>query len=108
MDNISPYTPEERREMRRLLIASGISIEAWCTRLRRSADFLRSLSPEQAGIVAAQAAAIAADPEDYGEETELAAAREQVEAITESDRATFVWRRIVELRRRYYPELPED
>ena len=48
MEDFSPYTSEERREMRRLLIASGTSVEAWCRRLRRSADFLQSLSPAQA------------------------------------------------------------
>ena len=51
MEDFSPYTQEERREMRRLLIASGASVEAWCRRLRRSADFLQSLSPAQADIV---------------------------------------------------------
>jgi hypothetical protein len=106
MEDFSPYSPEERREMRRLLIASGTSVEAWCRRLRRSADFL--LSPGQAEIVAQQAAAIASDPADYGDEGALAETREQILAIEETERATYVWRRIVELRRRHYPELPEE
>jgi hypothetical protein len=108
MEDFSPYSAEERREMRRLLIASGASIEDWCRRLRRSADFLQSLSPAQAEIVAQQAAAIAADPGDYGEEADLAEARSQLALISEGDRGTYVWRRIVELRRRHYPDLPEE
>jgi hypothetical protein len=107
MDDFSPYTREERQTMRRLLIASGNEIDAWCRRLRRSADFLQSLSPAQAGIIVEQAAAIAADPGDYGDEEALEAARRELAGIDEADRATFVWREIVAVRRRHYPELPD-
>lgn len=107
MQDFSPYTPEERREMRRILIASGYEIAAWCGRLRRSADFLQSLSPEQAGIVAEQAAAIAADPLDYGAEEDLELARARLAAVDEAERGAYVWREIVALRRRHYPDPPE-
>lgn len=107
MQDFSPYTLEERREMRRLLIASGYEIDTWCGRLRRSADFLHSLSPEQAGIVAEQAAAIAADPQDYGEERDLERTRRRLAQVSEEERATYVWREIVALRRRHYPPSPE-
>ena len=108
MEELSPYTIEEQQEMRRLLLASGNEIDAWCRRLRRSADFLQSLSPAQAGIVAEQAAVIAADPSNYGDEEELEATRQRLSAVEDSERAAFVWREIVALRRRHYPELPEE
>lgn len=103
MNSLGPYDADELRLMRRLIIASGSDIAAWCTRLRRSADFLQSLSPEQAGIVAEQAAAIAASPTDYGGEEALAAERERMSLILEAERAAFTWREIVTLRRRHYP-----
>ena len=108
MDDAFPYTNEERREMRRLLIASGYEIAAWCGRLRRSAGFLVSLSPAQAGIVVEQAAAIEADPLDYGDEDELERTRRRLAEVREEERATYVWREIVALRRRYYPAAPEQ
>jgi hypothetical protein len=107
MQDFSPYTPEERREMRRLLIASGFEVDAWCNRLRRSADFLLSLSAEQAGIIAEQAAAIASDPLDYGDEQELERTRVRIEQIAEQDRAKFVWNEIVAKRRLHYPAQSE-
>jgi hypothetical protein len=106
MRDLSPYTIEEQQEMRRLLIAAGQEVLAWSQRLRRSADFLLSLSPEQAGIVAEQAAAIAADPEDYGDEEELEHTRVRVARISESERGPWVWNEIVALRRRHYPAAP--
>jgi hypothetical protein len=107
MQDLGPYTLEEQREMRRLLIASGNEIDAWCQRLRRSADFLQSLSPAQAGIIVEQAAAIASDPRDYGDEDALQVTREMLAAIDEGERSTHVWKQIVAMRRRHYPELPE-
>jgi hypothetical protein len=107
MEELSPYTLEERQEMRRLLIASGNQIDAWCSRLRRSAGFLQSLSPAQAGIVAEQANAIEADPSDYGDDDALEATKRRLAEIEENERSTFVWREIVALRRRHYPDLPE-
>ena len=107
MQDYGPYSLEDLREMRRLLIASGSDVAVWARRLRRSADFLLSLSPAQAGIVAEQAAAIAADPSDFGGEEALTATRDRLAAIAESERATYVWRAIVALRRSYYPDLPE-
>ncbi len=108
MQDLSPYTLDERREMRRLLIASGNEIDAWCRHLRRSADFLQSLSPAQAGIVAEQAAAIASDPADYGDDASLEATRQRLAMVEAAQRATYVWREIVALRRRHYPDLPEE
>jgi hypothetical protein len=108
MPDSGPYTLEDLQTMRRLLIASGYDVGVWCGRLRRSADFLLSLSPEQAGIVAEQAAAIAADPNDYGDEQALAATRDRLSLVAENERATFVWREIVALRRSYYPDPLED
>ena len=108
MQESSPYTLEEQQEMRRILIASGNEIDAWCRRLRRSADFLQSLSPAQAGIVAEQAAAIEADPADYGDESALEATRQRLAEVADDDRATYVWREIVALRRRHYPDPPEE
>lgn len=108
MQDVGPYSLEERRLMRRLLIASGVEVDAWCRRLRRSADILQSLSPAQAGIIAEQAEAIAADPADYGDEQALVLTRTRLAQIEESERATYVWREIVELRRSHYPALPED
>jgi hypothetical protein len=108
MQGIGPYSADDLREMRRLLIASGYDVTAWARRLRRSADFLLSLSPQQAGIVAEQAAAIAADPGDYGDEAALASTRERLSTVAESERPAYVWREIVALRRTYYPELPEE
>ena len=103
MSDVWPYTDEERREMRRLLIASGNEVVDWSRRLRRSADWLLSLSPEQAGIVAEQAAAIAANPEDYGDEKDLERTRVRLAEVSEADRGSWVWREIVAVRRRHYP-----
>lgn len=108
MENFSPYSQEELRAMRRLILALGSEVEAWTRRLRRSADFLLSLSEEQAGIVAEQASAIAADPGDYGSEEALAAARLLLSQVEEDKRAAFVWREIVAIRRRHYGDLNEE
>lgn len=103
-----PYTPEELRGIRRLILASGASVEEWAARLRRSADFLRSLSPGQAAIVAQQALAIAADPDDYGDEAELLAARTELAALSASDRLRHVSQYVIAVRRRHFSGLPEE
>ena len=103
MNDLGPYSDDELREMRCLIMASGADVATWCNRLRRSADFLSSLSPAQAGIVAEQAAAIAAEPDNYGEIDALAAARTRLEEVPAGERAAFVWREIVAHRRRHYP-----
>jgi hypothetical protein len=103
MQDLSPYTIEERQEMRRLVIALGHEVSVWCSRLRRSADYLLALSPEQAGIVAEQAAAIAWDPADYGDDAALEATRIRLASVAEGERTAFVWREILALRRRHYP-----
>lgn len=103
-----PYSDDELRRIRRLILASGASVEDWTARLRRAADFLQSLSPGQAEVVAQQALAIGADPEDYGDEHELFAVREEIAAVPEADRLRYVSRHVIETRRRYYPTLPEE
>lgn len=107
MNDLGPYSADELREMRCLILASGAEIAAWCKRLRRSADFVSSLSPAQAGIVAEQAAAIAAGPDDLGGEEVLLAARTRLDAVPPDDRAAFVWREIVAVRRRHYAKTEE-
>jgi hypothetical protein len=104
MNELGPYSLDELREMRRLILASGGDIAVWCTRLHRSADFLSSLSPSQAGIIAEQAAAIAAEPEDYGDDEMLVTARATLALIPPEQRAEAVWRQIVAFRRRHYDE----
>lgn len=100
---MGPYSLDELRLMRRLILALGIDISIWCQRLRRSAAYLQSLSPEQARIVVEQASAIAADPTDYGGEEALEETRRQLETVAAEERATYVWREIVDVRRRHYP-----
>jgi hypothetical protein len=108
MDSFHPYSVEELRAIRRLIVASGASVEEWAARLRRSADFLQPLSPGQAEIVAQQAMAIAADPEDYGDEIELLAAREELAAVPKGDRLRHVSRYVIAVRRRYFTGIPGE
>jgi hypothetical protein len=108
MSAFHPYTIEELRGIRRLILASGASVEAWAARLRRSADYLQSLSPGQAAIVAQQALAIAADPDDYGDESELLVAHAELAAVPEGDRLRHISRYVIAVRRRHHPGLPED
>ena len=108
MNGFHPYTNEELRHLRRLIIASGVSVEDWAGRLRRAADFLQSLSPGQAEIVAQQALAIAADPGDYGAEEELVIVREQCEAVPQPERLRYVSREVIEVRRRHFPGAPDE
>lgn len=108
MQDLHPYTTDELRRMRRLIVAAGLTVEAWSARLRRSADFLQSLSPGQAAIVAQQAAAIAADPDDLGDGTDLEAEREELEALPESDRSAYLARQIIAIRRTHFPGDPDE
>lgn len=103
-----PYTDDELRAIRRLIIASGSSVEEWAARLRRAADFLQSLSPGQAEVVAQQALAIASDPADYGAEDELIIVREEIAAVPEAERLRYVSRHVIATRRRHFPNLPDD
>lgn len=108
MADYHPYSDEELRQIRCLILASGVSVEEWSRRLRRSADFLQSLSPHQAEIVAQQAQAIAADPDDYGGESALLAAREELLAIPASDHLRHISRHVITIRRRYFQGLPDE
>jgi hypothetical protein len=108
MNDFHPYNADDLRRIRRLIIASGADVAEWAARLRRTADFLQSLSPAQAEIVAQQALAIAADPEDIGEQNEIVAVREELEAVPEGERLKYISRHVIEVRRRYFPGIPDD
>jgi len=99
----TPYTTEELREMRRLILAAGIDIDTWVQRARRSAEFVRSLSPAQADVISAQALAIAAEPEDAGEPLALAEAAELFAAVSHEERQKLLWRMLLAFRHRHYP-----
>src|SRR5207245_759375 len=73
-NDYSPYTQDELQEMRRLIVASGSDVPAWVQLTRRSAEFVRSLSPAQADIITAQALAVAIEPDDLGSTEGLVAA----------------------------------
>ena len=108
MNDFTPYSSDELRRMRRLILAAGQSIPEWTGKLRRSADFLQSLSPGQAAIVAQQAAAIAAEPEDYGSELLLQEARVELADVPEGERLTYISRQIILIRRQHFPGPPDD
>ncbi|HEY7294861.1 MAG TPA: hypothetical protein VH916_07450 [Dehalococcoidia bacterium] len=97
------YTPDELRAMRRLIVASGISIVEWVRRTRRSAEFVRSLSPEQADVITAEALAVAAEPDDLGEPVEMAEAVATFALVAPEERQKTLWRLLLEYRRRHYP-----
>jgi hypothetical protein len=103
MNELSPYSDDELRRMRRLIRAAGQDVEEWSRKLRRSADFLQSLSPAQAAIVAEQAAAIAADPHDLGPDGLLAVEIDEVNAVPEDERLTYISRQIILIRRAHFP-----
>jgi hypothetical protein len=93
--------------MRRLILATGQTITDWCGRLRRSADWLSSLSAAQAGIVAEQATAIASDPDDVGSPAEMEAALEEISAVPEPERTAYLSRQIIAIRNIHYPGKPD-
>jgi hypothetical protein len=103
----APYSNEELREMRRLIVASGTSVIEWVQRTRRSAEFVRSLSPAQADVITVQALAVAAEPDDTGTSEELSDAEELFAEVEPEDRHKRLWRLLLEIRRRHYPELEE-
>jgi hypothetical protein len=108
MMNFHPYSTDELRHLRRLIVASGASVEEWSARLRRAADFLQSLSPAQAEVVAQQAQAIADDPDDYGDEGDLIAVRQEIALVPEGERLKYVSREVIATRRRHFPGLLGD
>jgi len=91
--------------MRRLIVASGFEVTEWVQRTRRSAEFVRSLSPEQAEVIMLQALAVAAAPEDIGTPDELDAARRLFLDVAPGERHKRLWRLLVEIRRRHYPQI---
>lgn len=103
-----PYSREELQEMRRLIVASGIGVAVWVQRTRRSAEFVRSLSAEQAEVITTQALAVAAEPDDLGSPREIARAEALFEPIAPEERQKTLWRLLLEIRRRHYPQPPND
>ena len=104
MDVLGPYSLEERRQMRRLILAAGLDIHTWVERTRRAAEFVRSLSGEQAEIIMIQALAVAAEPNDLGTPDELDEARTLFEQCALDERQKRLWRLLVEFRHRHYPD----
>jgi hypothetical protein len=108
MQDLGPYTTEELQRMRRLICAAGLDVQEWTARLRRSADWLQSLSPGQAAIVAQQAAAIAADPDDLGPGHLLEQDRREMAEVPEGDRQAFISRQIIQIRRNHFTGSPDE
>jgi hypothetical protein len=108
MDQLTPYSDDELRRMRRLIIAAGLDVADWTQKLRRSADFLQSLSPGQAAIVAQQAAAIAADPNDVGPDGAIEVELLELADVPEGERLAYISRRIIEIRRLHFPGPPDE
>ena len=106
--DLSPYTDDELQQMRRLIWAAGFDVLEWTEKLRRSADWLQSLSPGQAAIVAQQAAAIAADPHDIGPDDLLEQERAEVAGVPETERQAYISRRIIAIRRVHFPGRPDE
>lgn len=103
MQDLNPYADHELQRMRRLIRAAGFDVREWCDRLRRSADWLQSLSADQAAIVAQQASAIARDPDDLGTPDQPDHEEQELAAIPESERQTYLSRQIILIRRQHYP-----
>ena len=108
MQDFSPYTVEELQRMRRLILAAGLDVLEWTAKLRRSADWLQSLSPGQAAIVAQQAAAIAADPQDTGPGHLLEEERRELAGVPEPERQAYLSRQIILIRRQHFPGRPDE
>jgi hypothetical protein len=108
MQDLSPYTTAELQRMRRLILAAGLDVLEWTAKLRRSADWLQSLSPGQAAIVAQQAAAIAAEPEDTGPDHLLDEDRRELSAVPEAERQAYLSKQIILIRRHHFPGPPDE
>ena len=108
MSAFHPYSHDDLRLLRRLILASGAAVDEWAGKLRRTADYLQSLSPAQAEIVAQQAMAIGEDPDDYGDEDELEAARLEIELIPTGHRLKYISQQVIAVRRRYYTGVPGE
>ncbi len=102
-ESTGPYTPDELRAMRRLIVASGIGIPEWVLRTRRSAEFVRSLSAEQADVITAEALAVAAEPDDLGSAAEIAEAVALFTDVARAERQKTLWRMLLEFRHRHFP-----
>jgi hypothetical protein len=103
-----PYTSDELRAMRRLIRAAGLEIDAWAQKTRRSADFVRQLSPSQADVITTQALAIAAEPADCGSDEQIAAAEALFAAIEPAERQKRLWHLLLEFRHRHYPDIEQE
>ena len=99
-----PYSADELRAMRRLIVASGSEVTTWAQRTRRSAEFVRSLSPEQADVITTEALAVAAEPDDLGSPDELAEAEALFATIAPAERHKRLWYLLLQIRHRHYPQ----
>ncbi len=108
MHDLAPYSTEELQRMRRLICAAGLTVPEWTAKLRRSADWLQSLSPGQAAIVAQQAAAIAADPDNLGPEEAIEEERRELADIPEGKRQAYISHQLILIRRLHYPGPPDE
>ncbi len=93
--------------MRRLIVASGADVDGWVHRTRRSAEFVRSLSPLQAEVITAQALAVAAEPTDLGGEAEMQEAIAIFAGVEPAERHKRLWHMLLEIRQRHYPDIAE-
>ncbi len=89
--------------MRRLIRAAGSEIDTWAQKTRRSAEFVRQLSPSQADVITVQALAVAAAPDDCGTPEEMEAAEALFAAIDPAERQKRLWHLLLEFRHRHYP-----
>ena len=103
-----PYTADELRAMRRLIRAAGLEIDAWALKTRRSAEFVRQLSPSQADVITTQALAVASAPADCGSDEQIAAAEALFAAVEPGERQKRLWHLLLEFRHRHYPEIEPE
>jgi hypothetical protein len=103
-----PFSSEEAREMRCLIVASGVEVSTWVERTRKSAEFVRSLSPRQADVITAQAMAVASEPDDLGTEADIARAEAIFAIVAPEERHKRLWHLLLEIRNRHYPEAENE
>ncbi len=102
-----PYSADELRHMRRLIVASGAEVMDWVRRTQRSAEFVRSLSPIQADVITAQALAVAAEPEELGSAEAVLEAEALFSEVEPAERHKRLWHLLLEIRQRHYPDIAE-
>jgi hypothetical protein len=107
LEQEGPYSQEELRHMRRLIVASGADVEGWVRRTRRSAEFVRSLSPLQADVITAQALAVGAEPEAMGAPEAMQEAESIFADVDPAERHKRLWHLLLDIRRRHHPDIAE-